>query len=224
MSSPLEVAVPERRERRGADVFVVWNRRLHYFTGLYLLFFLLAVRLHRVAAEPPALAVRAILAESGSAYDRAAGNVPSGTSEVDRAHDLMRQLDVAGESQWPAAQPAGGPFAFQVSRPGLVVDVKVELGSDRASAAKRSERLGRDARPSHVPGVRAADTRNARHWMLTNVWAFSMDAVAAGLIVMVFSSYLMWYRLKAKRQGGVIALLLGAVTCGAFLGGVSWLL
>ena len=33
-----------------------------------------------------------------------------------------------------------------------------------------------------------------------------MDAVAAGLIVMVVGSYVMWFRLKAKRFGGIVAL------------------
>jgi hypothetical protein len=66
-------------------------------------------------------------------------------------------------------------------------------------------------------GVRQGDTRNARDWALTTVWALSMDAVAAGLIVMVLSSYVMWYQLKQKRRGGIIALGLGFVTCIAFL-------
>jgi hypothetical protein len=73
-------------------------------------------------------------------------------------------------------------------------------------------------------GVRAADTRNARDWTLTSVWAFSMDAVAVGLIVMVFSSYIMWYRLKPKRRGGIMALVLGFASCGAFLVGFHWLI
>ena len=72
--------------------------------------------------------------------------------------------------------------------------------------------------------MRAGDTTNTRDWTLTRVWALSMDAVAAGLIVMVFSSYLMWYRLKAKRRGGAIALFLGVVTCGAFVSGLTWFL
>jgi len=50
-----------------------------------------------------------------------------------------------------------------------------------------------------------------------------MDAVALGLIVMVFSSYIMWYRLKAKRLGGIIALVLGLVSCAAFVAAVGWL-
>lgn len=41
----------------------------------------------------------------------------------------MRQLSIDGEIQWPGAQPPGGPFAFQVSRPGLIIDVKVDLAN-----------------------------------------------------------------------------------------------
>jgi hypothetical protein len=32
-------------------------------------------------------------------------------------------------------------------------------------------------------GVGAGDARNRRDWILTKVWAFSMDAVAAGLLI-----------------------------------------
>ncbi len=73
-------------------------------------------------------------------------------------------------------------------------------------------------------GMSAASPRNQRDWILTTVWAISMDAVAAGLIFMVFSSYIMWYRLKAKRVGGTIALALGFVICGAFVAGLGWLM
>ena len=58
--------------------------------------------------------------------------------------------------------------------------------------------------------------------MRITIWALSMDAVAAGLIVMVLGSYVMWVRLKAKRLGGVVALALGFLSCGAFLGALSW--
>jgi hypothetical protein len=68
-------------------------------------------------------------------------------------------------------------------------------------------------------GTPATDPRHTRDWTLTTVWALAMDAVAAGLIVMVLSSYMMWYRLKAKRRGGVIALLLGFGSCVGFVVG-----
>jgi len=140
------------------------------------------------------------------------------TSDVERARDLMRQFGIAGEIQWPAAQPAGAPFAFQVSRPGLVVEVTADLNSGRATLQRNDVNAWGVMHVLHTfIGVRAGDPRNARDWTLTTLWALSMDAVAAGLIVMVFSSYIMWYRLKAKRLGGAVALVLGFLTCAAFV-------
>jgi hypothetical protein len=71
--------------------------------------------------------------------------------------------------------------------------------------------------------MRAGDTRNGRDWMLTTVWALSMDLVALGLVVMVFSSYVMWWRLRTKRIGEIAALVTGLVSCSAFLGALRWL-
>ncbi len=70
-------------------------------------------------------------------------------------------------------------------------------------------------------GSRVTVPEGRRDWMLTSVWVLSMDALAAALIVMVLGSYYMWYRLKAKRRLGFVALILGVVSCGAFLAG--WL-
>jgi hypothetical protein len=34
----------------------------------------------------------------------------------------------------------------------------------------------------------------------------------------------MWYRLKAKRRGGAVALLLGFLSCGFLVAGLRWLM
>ena len=123
------------------------------------------------------------------------------------------------------AQPATGPFTFQVSRPGLVLDVKADLEQGRATVQRTQLNAWGVMHVLHTfTGVRAADSRNTRDWTLTTVWALSMDAVAVGLIVMVFSSYIMWFRLRTKRLGGIVALLLGFISCGAFIGALRWLL
>jgi hypothetical protein len=47
-----------------------------------------------------------------------------------------------------------------------------------------------------------------------------MDALSAGLIVMVFGSYYMWWRLKKRKMLGLVTLFLGVLTCGIFVAGV----
>jgi len=145
--------------------------------------------------------------------------------KLERARDLMRQVGIAGEIQWPAQQPGRGSFAFQVSRPGLILEVKADLERGVVTV-QRSQLNGWGV--MHLlhtfTGAGAADARNTRDWTLTTVWALSMDAVALGLIVMVFSSYIMWYQLRTKRLAGIFALLLGFIGCGAFIGALRWIL
>ena len=226
MSSQLDdVIASERRERSTGDVFLVWNRRLHYFLGLYLLFFCWLFVFTGLLLNHSRWQFAQYWPNRAQSTTEHEFQVPEAATDMERARDLMRQFGIAGEIQWPAPQPAGAALAFQVNRPGQVIEVKADLASGRATLQRNDLNAWGIMQALHTfTGVRAADTRNARDWTLTSVWALSMDAVAAGLIVMVFSSYIMWYRLKAKRRGGIVALLLGCISCGAFVAGLRWLI
>jgi hypothetical protein len=224
MPSQLDDGIsPERRERSAAGTFLVWNRRIHYFLGLYLLFFTWLFVFTGLLLNHPRWQFAQFWPNRVQTSAEHHVQTPVGGSDVERARDLMRQLGIAGEIQWPAQQ--SGPFAFQVSRPGLVLDVKADLEQGRATVQRTQLNGWGVMHLLHTfTGVRAADARNTRDWTLTTVWALSMDAVALGLIVMVFSSYIMWYRLRTKRVGGIFALLLGFISCGAFIGALRWLI
>ena len=226
MSSQLDdVLASERRERSTTDVFLVWNRRLHYFLGLYLLFFCWLFVFTGLLLNHSRWQFAQFWPNRVQTTTEHQFQVPVATTDVERARELMQQLGIAGEIQWPAVQPANAPFAFQVNRPGQVIEVKADLKSGRATLQRNDVNAWGVMHVLHTfTGVRAADTRNARDWTLTTVWALSMDAIATGLIMMVFSSYIMWYRLKAKRRGGIVALLLGFVSCAAFVTGLRWLI
>ena len=219
-SPPDDSASPERRSRRAADTFVVWNRRAHYYLGLYLLFFCWLFAFTGLLLNHPRWQFAQFWPKRVQSTTEHALQAPGGSSDIERARDVLRQLGVAGEIQWPSTQRANGPFAFQVSRPGLVIDVKADLTSGRATVHRTALNAWGVMHVLHTfTGLPATDPRHTRDWTLTTVWALAMDAVAAGLIVMVLSSYIMWYRLKAKRRGGVIALLLGFGSCAGFVVG-----
>jgi hypothetical protein len=225
MRSQLDEAMPGRRERGATDVFLVWNRRVHYYIGLYLLFFCWLFVFTGLLLNHPRWQFAQFWPNRIQSTTERQFQLPPATTDIERARDLMRQFGISGEIQWPATQQATGPFVFQVSRPGLVIDVNADLGSGRATLQRNDVNVWGIMHVLHTfTGVRAGDTRNRRDWTLTSVWALSMDAVAVGLIVMVLSSYVMWYPLKAKRRAGVVALLLGFVSCSAFLAGFRWLL
>ena len=225
MSLPVsEVSRPDPR-RKAVDGFLLWNRRLHYYLGLYLLFFCWLFAFTGLLLNHSQWEFAQFWPNRVQSSTVREFRAPDGDTDLARARDLMRQLDIAGEIQFPAAQPAGGPFTFQVSRPGQTVELKADLKADRAIVQRTELNAWGVLQVLHTfTGVRATDSVNQRDWFLTSVWAVSMDAVSVGLVMMVLGSYIMWYRLKAKRRGGVVALLLGFLSCGFLVAGLRWLL
>ena len=211
--------------REGVNAFLVWNRRLHFYLGLYLLFFIWLFAFTGLLLNHPRWQFAQFWPNRFQRTAEATIAAVTAANDTDRARDVMEQLGLAGEVQWPAAQPADGPFTFQVNRPGLILDVKADLRTGRATV-QRTELNGWGVMHAlHTfTGAPASDLRYRRDWTLTKVWALSMDALAVGLIVMVLGSYVMWFRLRDKRIGGIVALVLGFLSCGAFVGAFRWLL
>jgi hypothetical protein len=149
---------------------------------------------------------------------------PSSGVDLERAHDLMHQLDIQGEVEWTTAQADPNRFDFRVSRPGHILEIKTDLAR-RTATIERSDLNGWGI--AHVlhtfTGVRAGDARNYRDWILTSVWVIAMDAVAVGLIFMVFSSLVLWYRQSQKRRLGLVFLVIGLASCTLFCTGLRWL-
>ena len=226
MPSLHEEKVSADRSRQGAvDSFLMWNRRVHFYLGLYLLFFTWLFAFTGLLLNHPRWQFAQFWPNRLQSTTQRTLQSVTAVADIDRTRDVMRQLGVTGEIQWPAAQPMNGPFTFQVNRPGLNVEVKADLRA-RHATVRRTQLNGWGV--MHVlhtfTGAPAADSRNRRDWTLTTAWALSMDAVAAGLIVMVLGSYIMWFRLRAKRLGGIVALALGFLSCGAFVEALRWLL
>ena len=208
-----------------ASTLLVWNRRLHYYIGLYLLFFcwlfaftgLLLNHPKWTFAEfwPNRVRTTVVVQDLGA--------LP-GATDHERARNLAQQLRIAGEVQLNPRQPVDGAFAFQINRPGHLVDVIYEVATARATLHHTALNSWGVMNLLHTfTGVRAGDVANERDWMLTTLWVLAMDAVSLGLIVMVLSSYVMWYQLDGKRMGGFLAIGLGTVSCGAIGFGIRLL-
>ncbi|MEP6917798.1 MAG: PepSY-associated TM helix domain-containing protein [Acidobacteriota bacterium] len=199
----------------------LWNRRLHCYLGLFFLFVLWLFALTGLLLNHGKWAMaQAANQRRETRYER---NIqpPADGSEVARARDVMRQLGLVGEIDWPAAGQQTGCFEFNVSRPSDASQVRVDLAQNRASVQHFDNSRLAAFRIFHTfSGSRFNTPGSQRDWILTTVWAFSMDALAAGLIVMVFGGYYMWYRLKPKRRLGLFALTAGVLSCGAFLAGL----
>jgi hypothetical protein len=224
MPSVIKQAEPGKRlSRRLSDTFEIWNRKLHFYIGLYLLLFLWL------------FAFTGLLLNHQWTFDEFWPNrkqtdvtrqiePPPAGGDLVQAKDIMRQLGIDGEIEWTNTRSDPSRFEFQATRPGHSYQIKADLSRNQVTLHSNDLNFWGVIHVLHTfTGVRLGDPKNQRDWTLTSVWAFCMDAVAAGLIVMVFSSYYMWFLLKRKRTLGIVALGLGIVSCGMFAIGLRWM-
>lgn len=217
MPSSPEPASSGRSRRRDS-----WNSRVHYYAGLYFLFFLW------LFAVSGLLLNHGMWGSGGRPGYRSVSKAEfpikvadTGNALID-AQDYMRQLGLEGEVQWFGTTADATRFMFRVARPGRQAEVRV----DRSTATAVVERAAQDTlgvvRAVHVfTGVRLNDARNERDWIVTTVWALAMDAVAAGLIAMVVTGIVIWWRSGAERWPGLLVLGAGLLCCAWFVAGVA---
>lgn len=198
-----------------------WNRKLHYYLGLYFLFFLWLFLLTGLALNHGQWAWVQATAQRTETRSEQTVRVAASATDLARARDVAGQLALVGEVELPAGAQAEGRFDFSVARPRDSSQVRVDLATGTASIRHFDNNRGGIVRIFHTfSGSRFNAPGSSRDWMLTTVWVWAMDALATGLVVMVLGSYYMWYRRKRTRRLGWLVLLGGIASCAAFLAGL----
>src|SRR5262245_46621884 len=187
--------MPSLSDRGVGEVFERWNRRLHYYVGLYFLLFLWLFSVTGLLLNHPRWAVSLIPNDANPPREQPIA-APSGDTDLVRAKDVMRQLGLKGEIDWPQEPQAPGRLDFNIAYPKTAAQVRVDLTRNRASVVQFDRSFWSVIRISHTfSGSRYNAPGASRDWLLTSLWTFAMDAFAVGLVIMVLGSYYMWYRL-----------------------------
>ena len=95
----------ERRRRGAFDSFLVWNRRVHFYLGLYLLFFIWLFAFTGLLLNHPRWQFAQFWPNRIQSTTEHTLESVTAVADIDRAREVMRQLGIAGEVQWPATQP-----------------------------------------------------------------------------------------------------------------------
>ena len=206
--------------RSSTRVLEQWNRKIHFYLGLYFLCFLWLFALTGLLLNHGQWRVAlAANARVESRYERRI-ELPAGTTDLERARDVMRQLGLAGEVDIPPQQP--GSFQFSTSRPSEANTVRVNLEQGLASVRHFENSHWARFRILHTfSGSQYTQPASQRDWWVTSAWVFAMDALSVGLIVMILGSYYMWWRLKPRHALGLVSLAAGIAVCGWLV--LDWL-
>jgi len=217
----VSVTASARKPRAGG--LAVWNRRLHIYAGLYFLFFVWLFALTGLLLNHPQWAFAEFWPNRHITSSAHAITVPDSANDLARARNLAEQLGVTGEIELNAAANNAQHFSFRVSRPGHLAEVKADLGRSEATLVRTDLNGWGVLHILHTfTGVKSDGAAPRRQWLLTSVWVLAMDALAAGLIVMVVTSLLLWYQRKDARLWGAVVLILGWLSCGLFCAGLRW--
>ncbi len=225
MHSSTEEIVPEKKPASGglAETARLWNRKLHYYLGLVTLLFVWLFSFTGLLLNHQWKFAEFWDSRQQSSSEREI-IAPAPGSDLAQAREIMRQLGLRGEIEWTVTRGDASRFDFRVSRPGHILEVQTDLARNRATVKGIDLNLWGVMRVLHsFTGVRMDDPRNERDWFSTSVWALTMDAVAAALILMVLSSLYMWVELRPKRFWGAIVLSAGLLSCALFCVGLRWI-
>ncbi len=103
--------------RYSVGAFELWNRRLHFHTGLFLLFFLWLFALTGLLLNHP----KRKFAEfwpmrRQTTFERQISPPPAGT-DLAQARNILAQLDLSGEVEWTSAPGGLAPAEFSPQPP-----------------------------------------------------------------------------------------------------------
>ena len=221
-TDPMISRVPE--SRRWAAVFATWNRKAHYYLGLYLLFFLWLFSLSGLLLNHWSWAFAQFYPNRKISRIEGPVQFSSSGSDFDKARAVKRQFGIEGEIGWSATRSDAARLEFNVTRPGRVYQVQTDLKANRAAVTLNEYNAWGVLRGMHTfVGVSPDDPRNQRDWILTTIWAISMDAVAVGVMVLVLSGIYLWWNRREMRTAGLLALVAGTAVCGLFVAGLRWI-
>ena len=215
---------PTATSRAASARWQRWNRRLHYFLGLYFLFFIWLFALTGLLLNHGDWTFTEFWSNRRVTRSEQPVRRPPAADAETEAKDLLRQLGITGEIQWQAAAMEPTRLEFRASRPGLQFDIAANFKTGLAKVQRTELNGWGTARALHTfSGLRLGDAKNQRDWVLTTFWVYAMDALSVGLVVMVLSGVVLWWVRRERRASGLIALAGGVLICGWLVFGLRWL-
>src|SRR5215813_8973354 len=126
MSSPVKPTPQAVKSRRPVAIFEIWNRKLHYYLGLYFLFFLWLFAFTGLLLNHSWKFQEFWPNRKISTMEREV-RLPALGTDLEKAANLMRQLGIEGEVEWTSPRAAPDRLSFRVSRPGHISEINTDL-------------------------------------------------------------------------------------------------
>lgn len=165
MHSSTEQHPPSQTQlsRQWSPGWKLWNRKLHSYLGLSLLFFVWLFAFTGLLLNHPQWRFAEFWEHrQQTTYERDI-EPPAAASDLALARKLMPQLGLRGEIEWTRTRSDASRLDFRVSRPGHIYEIKTDLTRKKAAIQRIELNSWGVIRILHTfTGVRLEDARNGR--------------------------------------------------------------
>jgi hypothetical protein len=190
-----------------------WIRDLHLYFGLFVSPFILVFAASVFFLNHGKVATPASSAPETFRDLRIPENIEQlqGREAVDRARELLPQLDLTGEIGFLRVLRKERHLVFPVTKPGVEATVDVDLGSKSAVVSTRMTGWWEALAYLHKsPGPHNVNIRG--NWFWTRAWGWLADTTIYLTLFISISGLYLWYAIKAERNVGLWLLGAGAVS------------
>jgi hypothetical protein len=188
-----------------------WSRKFHIHMGLFLIFFIVL------------FSFSGLLLNHGSKWkfasfwDERKEKITVVPIEVSLSLDgatllknILLQLRISGEVNHVIR--TSDSLDFGVSMPGHERNLHVNLTTGTCTQKEIIfNGWGKMRTLRTFNGINRNDPGIHPNWIITRICQFTKDVLAISIIILCFSSWIMWYKIRKQYKWGILYLLLGAV-------------
>jgi hypothetical protein len=197
-----------------SENLIRWNRKLHIYAGLFLLFFILLFSFSGLLLNHGQWKFASFWQERKESEKVIRIAIPSPRDSSALIGYLMKELNITGEISEVRSNPES--LSFRVARPGLIRNITADLKTGGCIIKEMEFNWWGKIRSLHTfNGSDKAHPEVKPNWSVTRLWRLTMDIVAIGLIFLCQSSWIMWSKVRKNYPAGFIFLIMGII--GAFV-------
>jgi len=195
---------------------IYWNRKLHIYIGLFLLFFILFFSLSGLLLNNGQWEFASFWKERKESEISSAVTIPEDMDSTALLQHFMKELKLSGEINNVKLTPESADF--RIVKPGTNQDIHVDYKSATSIRKEMVFNWWGKIRILHT--FNGSDKNNPDlqpNWFVTRIWRGTMDVLAIGMIFLCISSWIMWFIIRKNYPAGWIALMFGFAGAAYFI-------
>lgn len=195
-------------------ILIKWNRKIHIYLGLYLLFFMWLFGFSGLLLNHHWEFANFWENRIETGYDKTI-QISEERDQEALVHEIMNKLNLNGSLNNMIFSTDSVFFNFVISKPGTRYVVKANLNNGKIMITETKLNNWGIMRILHTSRNPSSKEQSERYpSIIASIWSISLDIVSVGLIVMCLGGWYVWMQAQRKRfYLGLVSITGGFILC-----------